>query len=103
MHVTPTSDPSEPQLRETVSGDAAHDPLLTNRQAAAEIGVSVPTFYVMLKERQLPAAIYVRSNAPRWRRSELRTAVADLPRGYPDEMKGSARRRDVLRRKQKET
>ena len=62
MHVTPTSDPSEPQLRETVSGDAAHDPLLTNRQAAAEIGVSVPTFYVMLKERQLPAAIYVRSN-----------------------------------------
>lgn len=69
-----------------------HDPMLTNRQSAREIGVSLNTFYVMLRERKLPPAYYVRPKAPRWLRSELRAAKARLPRGYPDEMKADTKR-----------
>jgi predicted DNA-binding transcriptional regulator AlpA len=68
---------------------AEDDPLLTNRQAAAEMGVSLNTFYVMLRERKAPPAYYVRPKAPRWLRSELRAAKEGLPRGYPDQMKAN--------------
>jgi predicted DNA-binding transcriptional regulator AlpA len=69
--------------------------LLTNRQAAALLGIGVPTFYAMLKERQLPSAYYVRPYTPRWKASELLAAVGCM-RGYPDQMKGHARRMKTI-------
>src|SRR5690242_20537267 len=70
------------------TGDASErEQLLTNREAAALLGVGVPTFYAMLKDRQLPPAYYVRPYTPRWRASELLAAL-EFSRGYPDQMKG---------------
>ena len=69
--------------------------LLNNRQAAALLGIAVPTFYAMLKARELPPAYYVRPYTPRWKASELLAAV-ERSRGYPDQMKGHARSAKIL-------
>lgn len=56
------------------------DPLLTVREAAAERGIAVSTFWRDLKRGLLPAAFYVTPRSPRWRRSELRAAIETTPR-----------------------
>jgi predicted DNA-binding transcriptional regulator AlpA len=85
------------------AADPGRRSLLTNRQSAEHLNVGLATFYNLLKQRLLPPPIYVRPNTPRWVASELDAAIARLPRAYPDEWKVSARRREVLRRKQEET
>jgi predicted DNA-binding transcriptional regulator AlpA len=59
------------------------DPLLTMTEAAAETGRALSTFRRDVKLGVLPEAIYVLPRAPRWRRSELRAAIAACPRGAP--------------------
>ena len=39
-----------------IGDESERERLLTNREAAALLGVGVPTFYAMLKDRQLPPA-----------------------------------------------
>jgi predicted DNA-binding transcriptional regulator AlpA len=51
------------------------DPLLPAREAAAELGIGLSTFWRDVAAGRLPVAYYVTPKAPRWRRSELRAAV----------------------------
>lgn len=51
------------------------DPLLTPREAAAERGQAISTFWRDVKLGRVPAAIYVNPKYPRWRRSELLDAL----------------------------
>lgn len=51
------------------------DPLLTAREAAAERGQGLSTFWRDVKAGTAPAAYYVSPRCPRWRRSELRASV----------------------------
>ena len=51
------------------------DPLLSPREAAAERGQAISTFWRDVKRGVLPPAIYVNPKSPRWRRSELRAAL----------------------------
>lgn len=51
------------------------DPLLTPREAAAERGQAISTFWRDVKLGRVPAAIYVNPKSPRWRRSELLAAL----------------------------
>ena len=52
------------------------DPLLTPAESAAESGRALSTFWRDVKSGRLPSAYYVTPRCPRWRRSELRAAVA---------------------------
>jgi predicted DNA-binding transcriptional regulator AlpA len=54
------------------------DPLLTAREAAAERGQALSTFWRDVKAGRVPAAIYVSPRCPRWRRSELLAALEAL-------------------------
>ena len=51
------------------------DPLLSPREAAAERGQAISTFWRDVKRGRLPPAIYVNPKSPRWRRSELRATL----------------------------
>jgi predicted DNA-binding transcriptional regulator AlpA len=51
------------------------DPLLTAKEAAAETGRAVSTFWRDVRAGKLPGAFYVTPKMPRWRLSELRAAV----------------------------
>jgi predicted DNA-binding transcriptional regulator AlpA len=57
------------------------DPLLTAAESAPETGRALSTFWRDVKRGTLPAPLYVGKRMPRWRRSELRAAVAAAPRG----------------------
>lgn len=50
------------------------DPLLTARQSAVELNISLPAFWKGVSTGRLPTPVYVLPRAPRWRRSELRAA-----------------------------
>ena len=52
------------------------DPLLAAKEAAIEMGRALSTFWRDLRAGKLPPAYYVTPRCPRWRRSELRAAVA---------------------------
>ena len=52
------------------------DPLLDARASAIETGRALSTFWRDVRASRLPPAYYVAPKAPRWRRSELRAAVA---------------------------
>ena len=52
-----------------------HDPLLTPREAAAERGQAISTFWRDVKLGRVPAAIYVNPKSPRRRRSEVLAAL----------------------------
>lgn len=52
------------------------DPLLAAKEAAIETGRALSTFWRDLRAGKLPPAYYVTPRCPRWRRSELRAAVA---------------------------
>ena len=51
------------------------DPLLTAREAAAERGQALSTFWRDVKRGVVPEPYYVSPRCPRWRRSELRAAL----------------------------
>jgi len=51
------------------------DPLLTAREAAAERRQALSTFWRDVKEGRIPPAYYVRPRSPRWRRSEIVSAI----------------------------
>ena len=52
------------------------DPLLTAAEAAAETGRALSTFWRDVRGGRLPPPYRVTPKCPRWRRSELRAAVA---------------------------
>jgi predicted DNA-binding transcriptional regulator AlpA len=51
------------------------DPLLTARQSADELNISLPAFWKGVADGRLPAPFYVLPRAPRWRQSELRVRL----------------------------
>lgn len=51
------------------------DPLLTAAEAAMETGRGLSTFWRDVRGRRLPPPYYILPRCPRWRRSELRTAI----------------------------
>jgi predicted DNA-binding transcriptional regulator AlpA len=51
------------------------DPLLTALEAAAERRQALSTFWRDVKRGIVPAPYYVSPRCPRWRRSELRSAL----------------------------
>jgi predicted DNA-binding transcriptional regulator AlpA len=61
------------------------DPLLNVREAAAECGLALSTFWRDLRTGKLPPPYYVTPRCPRWRRSELRAAVDAASRHPPRE------------------
>jgi predicted DNA-binding transcriptional regulator AlpA len=52
------------------------DPLLTVREAAAEVGIGVTTFWKWVKLGRFPQPLYPLPRSPRWRRSEVRAALS---------------------------
>lgn len=50
------------------------DKLLTVRESAAALDMSVPTFYRLLKDRRLPQPIRIGSY-PRWLESEIQGVI----------------------------
>ncbi|MBY5717653.1 helix-turn-helix domain-containing protein [Rhizobium leguminosarum] len=50
------------------------DKLLTARESAAALDMSVPTFYRLLKDGRLPAPIRIGSH-PRWPESEIQGVI----------------------------
>ena len=59
------------------------DPLLNAQEAAAESGRAVSTFWRDVRAGKLPKPYHVTPKSPRWRRSELRAAVAATRVGDP--------------------
>ena len=57
------------------------DPLLRVKEAAAERGCAVSTWWRDVRAELLPKPIYITPKAPRWRRSEILAAIAKCPRG----------------------
>lgn len=53
----------------------APDPLLNPKEAAAEAGVAVSTWWKGVKHGRFPRPTYVLPRCPRWRRSEVQAAV----------------------------
>ena len=68
------SSPTSPRRPKPV-GYVCDDPLLTAREAAAETGRALSTFWRDVKNGLLPQPYRVLPRTPRWRRSELRAAV----------------------------
>ena len=80
MLITGSDDPT------AIKNGSVDDPLLTARQSADELNISLPGFWKGVAEGNLPAPVYVLPRAPRWRRSELR-AVLETRRMLPAEAK----------------
>jgi predicted DNA-binding transcriptional regulator AlpA len=66
------------------------DPLLTAEEAASEVHLSLAAFWRSVQGGRLPQPFYPATRAPRWRRSELHTAL-DRTRALPAEQKASRR------------
>jgi predicted DNA-binding transcriptional regulator AlpA len=62
------------------------DPLLTAEQSAIETGQSLPGFWKGVRAGRFPEPFYPASRAPRWRLSELRTAL-EKTRAKPSDQK----------------
>ena len=54
----------------------AADPLLTAEEAAAEAGVALSTWWKWVKLGRFPTPAYPLPRCPRWRRSDVRAALA---------------------------
>ncbi len=52
------------------------DPLLTAEESAAEAGVALSTWWKHVKSGRFPAPSYPLPRCPRWRRSDVRAALA---------------------------
>lgn len=61
--------------RSNPAGYVCDDPLLNAREAAAETGRALSTFWRDVRNGLLPQPYRVLPRTPRWRRSELRAAV----------------------------
>lgn len=55
-----------------------HDPLLNAREAAAEAGVALSTWWKWVKLGRFPAPSYPLPRCPRWRRSQVLIAVQTM-------------------------
>jgi predicted DNA-binding transcriptional regulator AlpA len=66
------------------------DALLTAKESAAEVHLSLAAFWRAVAARRLPPPLYPLPRAPRWRRSELRAAL-DATRALPAEAKAERR------------
>jgi predicted DNA-binding transcriptional regulator AlpA len=77
-----------------VANSEISDPLLIKRNAAREIGVSIPTFDRCVAQGWLPAPVYPAPRAPRWRRSELLAAL-EKTRALPREAKERRRQKKL--------
>jgi predicted DNA-binding transcriptional regulator AlpA len=64
------------------------DPLLTAKQAAVEVGLSMPGFWKSVDAGRIPKPFYPASRAPRWRLSEL-TRALEHTRALPREQKAA--------------
>lgn len=53
------------------------DPLLTAKEAAAEAGIAISTWWKWVKLGRFPAPSYPLPRCPRWRRSEVRAAALE--------------------------
>ena len=73
------------------------DPPLNARQSAAEVGVSLPAFWRGVADGLFPQPVYPLPRAPRWFRSELRTAI-EARRMSPHEAKAARRRAKLASR-----
>ena len=51
------------------------DPLITAKEAAAERGQGVSTFWRDVKNGVVPNPYYIGPRSPRWRQSEIRASV----------------------------
>jgi predicted DNA-binding transcriptional regulator AlpA len=78
------------------------DPLLTARESAAELSISLPAFWKAVADGRLPAPIYVLPRAPRWRRSELRGTV-ERHRMLPVDAKMARRKNDPKNKSRAQT
>ena len=58
-----------------------HDPLLSAREAAAEVGIGLSTLWRDLRSGAFPPPYRVTPRNPRWRRSELHSWIASCRAG----------------------
>jgi predicted DNA-binding transcriptional regulator AlpA len=66
------------------------DALLTAEAAAREVGLSIPSLWRGVASGRLPQPFYPAPKAPRWRRSELRSAL-EATRAMPREQMAARR------------
>lgn len=64
----------------TRSAYKPEDPLLNVKEAAAERGCGVSTWWRDVRAGLLPEPIYITPKSPRWRLSEIHEAIASCPR-----------------------
>lgn len=64
------------------------DPLLNAKDAAQEVGISLPAFWKSVDAGRLPRPFYPASRAPRWSRSELLRAL-EMTRARPRDQKAT--------------
>jgi predicted DNA-binding transcriptional regulator AlpA len=69
---------------------ACDNHLLSARDAAHELGICVSLFWRLVKTGDMPPAIYVTAKTPRWRRSELHTAMDARRAGDSAKNKGGS-------------
>jgi predicted DNA-binding transcriptional regulator AlpA len=74
------------------------DPLLTAKQAASEVGLSLPGFWKSVDAGRIPQPFYPASRAPRWRHSEILCAL-EKTRARPRDQK-AARMEQALAKRQ---
>ncbi len=63
------------------------DPLLNVKEAAAERGCGVSTWWRDVRAGLLPEPIYITPKSPRWRLSEIQAAIERCPRGNENRKK----------------
>ncbi len=71
-----TIDADRPNSAMALAPYIPDDPLLTAREAALERRQGLSTFWRDVRAGAVPLAYYVGPKSPRWRRSELRAAIA---------------------------
>jgi predicted DNA-binding transcriptional regulator AlpA len=75
----------------STAADALRRPtrtLLTARDAARTVGLSIPAFWKGVKDERLPKPVYPMPRAPRWFEDELFAAV-EQTRASPTEAKAA--------------
>jgi predicted DNA-binding transcriptional regulator AlpA len=72
------------------------DPLLTAKEGAAYVNISLGAYWRAVAAGRLPAPVYPAARAPRWFASELREAL-DALRQKPNEAKAERRAAQLAR------
>jgi predicted DNA-binding transcriptional regulator AlpA len=73
------------------------DPLLTAKQAAVEVGLSLPGFWKSVDAGRIPPPFYPASRAPRWRHSEILSAL-EKTRALPRDQKVARKKQALAKR-----